>query len=340
VAPAPLQLSVVIVAYGGDAEPVLDALASQKRPGDEVIVVDNLASDGGTKGVRGHAAVDRLIEPDGNLHYAAGCNLGASTATGDALVLLNPDAIPVAGFLEAMRTPPAEWAGWTGVLTLPDAVHINNGGGVVHFLGLAWSGHYGEPLTVLPAGPAPAGFLSGGCFAVRRAVWDELGGYAAGYGAYHEDTELSLRLRLEGRSFGLVPAARVVHEYDFVKSSGKWRNIERNRWKTVVRTYPTPLLLGVLPALLAVEPALLAVGVRRGWWQAKLASYGDLLRWLPGGLRERRAVQARRRVSAREFARGLVAELDSPFFGRAGQSPPVRRLLRGYWRAVQATLPG
>ena len=256
-----MHLSLIVVCYGGDAEPLLAALAAQRAAGDEIVVVDNLASRGGTAGVRGHPAVDRLIEPERNLHYAAGMNLGAGAAGGDALVLLNADLVPEPGFLAAMRAPPAEWDAWTAVLTLPGGTEVNNAGGLVHFLGLAYSGRYGEPVASLPAAPYETGFVSGGCLGVRRAAWTALGGYPEHYEAYHEDVDLSLRLRLEGRRFGALPAARVAHDYDFGKGAHKWGNMERNRWKTVIRTYPAPLLLGVLPALLAAEPG--AAGDRR-----------------------------------------------------------------------------
>src|SRR3954453_2134933 len=104
-----MRLSVIIVCYGGEPGPVLDELQRQRGPEDEIIVVDNLASEGGTAGVKGHPAVDRLLEPDGNLHHARGANRGAALATGDAFVLLNPDAVPEPGFLDAMRRPPPDW---------------------------------------------------------------------------------------------------------------------------------------------------------------------------------------------------------------------------------------
>src|SRR5215218_9551134 len=72
--PSAVRLSVIIVAYGGDLAPTLDALAAQRRPGDEIVVVDNLARAGGTAGVADHPAVDRLLRPSGNLHYADGAN--------------------------------------------------------------------------------------------------------------------------------------------------------------------------------------------------------------------------------------------------------------------------
>jgi GT2 family glycosyltransferase len=333
-----MRLSLIIVCYGEDVGDVLARLDAQRAPGDEIIVVDNLSADGGTPGVRGHPAVDRLIEPEGNLHYAPGMNLGASAATGDAVVLLNPDALPADGFLDALRDPPPDWDGWTAVLTLPDGEHVNNAGGVVHFTGLAWSGRFGEHVGTLPRDPYESGFLSGGGLAVRRATWEELGGYPDHYGVYHEDTELSLRMRLAGKRFGVVPRARTAHDYDFVKGPGKWRNLERNRWMTLLRTYPAALLLLILPALLALEVALLVVAAKDGWLEPKLQAYADLLRWLPRMPAERRAVQARATVDAPKFAAGLEAEPSSPFLGAAGRSPALRAALRAYWSAVQALL--
>jgi N-acetylglucosaminyl-diphospho-decaprenol L-rhamnosyltransferase len=337
--PSAVRLSVIIVAYGGDVAPTLDVLATQRRPGDEIVVVDNLASAGGTAGVADHPAVDRLLRPPRNLHYADGANLGAAGAAGDAIVLLNPDAVPEPGFLDACRAAPAEWDAWSGVLTLPpDGSRINNAGGVVHYLGLAWSGRHGEPARLLPADPYPAGFLSGGCLVARLPAWRTLGGYAPGYGAYHEDVELSLRLRLTGRGFGVVPAARAVHDYAFDKGGAKWRRLETNRWRTVLRTYPGPLLAALLPVLLLAEPVLLAVALRGGWGADKVGSWVDVLRWLAWMPAERRAVQRETRAGAREFARGLSSQLDSPFLGPLAASAPAGAASRAVWTVVSLVL--
>jgi GT2 family glycosyltransferase len=225
------------------------------------------------------------------------------------------------------------------VLTLPpDGSRINNAGGVVHYLGLAWSGRYGQPTRSLPPHPHPAGFLSGGCLVARLPAWRALGGYAPGYGAYHEDVELSLRLRLTGRGFGVVPAARAVHDYAFDKGGAKWRRLEANRWRTVLRTYPGPLLAALLPVLLLAEPALLAIAVRGGWGAEKLRSWADVLRWLPRMREERRGVQRAARAGAREFARGLTWELDSPFLGPLAASAPARAASRAAWTVVSLML--
>jgi N-acetylglucosaminyl-diphospho-decaprenol L-rhamnosyltransferase len=334
-----VRLSIAIVAYLADPRPLLDELARQRRDGDEVIVVDNAAGRGGTPGVRGHPTVDRLVEAPENPGFSAAADRAAALATGDVLLLLNPDAVPAPGALDALRDPPSGWEAWQGVVTLPGAERINTAGGVAHFLGFGWVGRYGEPVSSLPAVPYEVGFLSGACLAVRLDTWRALGGLPEHFFLYCEDVDLSHRLRLAGRANGVLPAARVAHEYAFDKGAYKWRQLERNRWAMVLRTYPAPLLALVLPALLAIEPALLVVAVAGGWAPMKLRAWLDVARWLPRMPGERAAIQASARISPRRFADGLVAELDSPLFGAVGRARLVRLGLRAYWRAVLALLP-
>ena len=51
-------------------------------------------------------------------------------------------------------------------------------------------------------------------FAVRRTVWDELGGFDPAYFAYCEDTYLSLRAWQAGYWVVHEPAAVVAHHYE------------------------------------------------------------------------------------------------------------------------------
>jgi GT2 family glycosyltransferase len=101
---------------------------------------------------------------------------------------------------------------------------------------------------------AEVGFASGACLAVPRAEWERAGGFAGDFFLYHEDVELSLRLRLAGGRIGIERAATVDHEYEFEKGPAKWRHVERNRWATIVRTYPAALL-GIWQLRHSVEPS-------------------------------------------------------------------------------------
>jgi GT2 family glycosyltransferase len=337
----------------------LDAIAAQLRDGDELIVVDSGSTDGTPQAVRESAPSATLIDAGENLGFAAGSNRGAAISSGELLLFLNPDAVVAAGFRESIERPLTEgrgWAAWQGMVTAEGGRTINSRGGEVHFTGIAWAGGAGEAMPDSPAasgqetsperpsGTAAAGFepgfVSGACLAVPARAFEELGGFAEEFFLYHEDVDLSLRVRLAGGRLGVEPAARVDHDYEFDKGPGKWRRLERNRWATLVRTYPAGLLGLLLPALLATEVALVPISIAGGWLTQKLASWWDVIRWLPRLRRERRAIQATRRVSPAAFAGGLTAELDSAYLGAAGRSPPLRALLRGYWSAVLALLPG
>ena len=334
-----LSLSIVIVCFRESPAPLLDALAMQRAPGDEVIVVDNAADAGGTPGVHGHPAVDRVLDSPANVGFSHAANAGAGVAGGDAIVLLNPDSVPAAGCLEALRRPPAGWDAWMGVVTLADQARINTAGGESHFLGFSWAGCLGEAVASLPHSPYPTGFLSGACLAVRRDAWQAVGGLPGHFFLYCEDVDLSHRLRLAGRSFGVLPDARLAHDYVFEKGAYKWRHLERNRWAMILRTYPGPLLALVLPALLACEPAVMLVALRAGWGPSKLRSWLDVIAWLPRMPAERRRVRELAAVSPRVFAAGLVARLDSEHFGAPGRSRVLGRALAAYWGAVTALLP-
>jgi hypothetical protein len=114
--------------------------------------------------------------------------------------------------------------------------------------------------------------------------------------------------------------------------------LERNRWATIVRCYPGPLLALLAPALVAAELAVLAAAAAGGWLPQKLGAMADTARALPRLLRERTQVQAGSAVSAAEFAASLTPELDSAFLGGAARLPGLQPALRVYWRLVLAAL--
>ena len=335
-------LSVLIVSWNSREEltRTLPALLPELGEGDELIVVDNGSSDGTAELVDSLAPSARLLQSGRNVGFAAACNEGAAQARNDLLVILNPDAAPLPGFGEAIRRPWVEergWAAWQALVADRGGTRINSAGNPVHFTGIVWAGAHGHPIDAAP-GPGQVPALSGACLAIPRRTWEKAGGFASRFFLYHEDVDLSLRLRLAGGALGIEPAALVEHDYEFDSSEQKWRWLERNRWAFLIRVYPANLLLLVAPALIATELALIPASVAAGWGRQKLAAVGDVIRWLPRLLRERRGVQATRAISAAEFASWLTADLDSPFISPVVRRGPVRIALRAYWSAVRFLL--
>jgi N-acetylglucosaminyl-diphospho-decaprenol L-rhamnosyltransferase len=338
-----VTIAVAIVTFdnAGQIGATLRALEEQLEERDDLILVDNASRDGTAAAARAASPRARVLEQGTNLGFAGGCHAAAAASSAPLLLFLNPDAEPAPGCLAALRSVAAErpdWGAWQALVTMDGGAAINTAGNVTHFLGMGWAGRCGHPVGEAPSAPEEVSFASGAALAVRREAWEALGGFEPRYFMYGEDLDLCLRLRLSGWRVGIAPAARVEHRYEFSKGGRKWYLLERNRWWTVLGVYPAALLLLLLPALLLAELALLAVAWKGSWLPQKLHAQLTVAHELPRILARRRDVQALRGVPAREFARALSAELDSPYLGSLARVAPLAALQRAYWGVVLALL--
>jgi GT2 family glycosyltransferase len=201
------------------------------------VAVDNASVDDTPAAVAAATRRTRLVETGANLGFGGGCRRGARETTADLLFFLNPDAVPADGCLDALRAAAAthpEWGAWQALVTQAGGERVNSAGNPVHFLGFAWAGRHDDAVAAIPSEPHAVPTASGAALVVRREAWDAIGGFDERYFMYGEDVDLSLRLRLAGWGIGIVPAARVAHDYEFVKGDFKWFYLERNRWWTVL----------------------------------------------------------------------------------------------------------
>ncbi len=315
------------------------ALRDQLHEHDELVIVDNASGDGTPQAARELGDRVKVIETGANLGFAGGCHVGVNASEAPLLLFLNPDSQPQAGCLQRLRGAAVEhpeWGAWQAAVLLEDE-RINTSGGVTHYLGFGWAGDCERPLSALPSDDREVSFPSGAAMVVRREAWQALGGLDREYFMYGEDLDLGLRMWLSGRAVGVVPAARVIHSYEFDKGSTKWFWLERNRWRTVLSVYPTGLLVLLAPALLAGELGLMAVAAGGGWLGAKLRAQAAAIRALPRTLARRQAVQRERRIGSSEFAAHLSASLQSPYLAGA-DTPPIRVPQALYWWLVRRAL--
>jgi GT2 family glycosyltransferase len=327
------RVSAVVVVYrqpAGVVAALLRALAAQTVAPDEVLVVDN----GGDEGLDGIGA--RVLRPGENLGYVGACNLAARSAVGEWLLFVNPDSVPAPDVVERLLGAADERTAVVGAqILLPGSEGVNAGDNGLHVSGLSWAGRFGQAREHGP--PRDVAVASGACLLVRRADFEALGGYHAGYFLYHDDVDLAWRARLAGRRVLFVPEATVEHDYDFGKGDYKWFWLERNRLWTVLSDYEARTLLVLAPVLLATEVAVLVFAVRTGWWREKLRSWRELWRARHELRAWRAQVQARRRVRDVELLRVMTGRLDSPFLAAPGVGP-AGTLMEVYRRVVIALL--
>ena len=192
----------------------------------------------------------------------------------------------------------------------------------MHFTGIAWAGGAGEPVDSSCRRRAwrvgRAGFVSGACLAIPPRALRRRSAACPNRSSSTTRTSTSRCACGCAAAARGGAAARVDHGYEFDKGAAKWRYLERNRWATLIRTYPAALLALLMPALLATELALLVVSAAGGWLPQKLRAYAETARSLPRLLRERREIQATRGDQRRRVRAGLTASLDSALPRRRG----------------------
>lgn len=308
------EFSVIIVAYnsGHVLSKCLAALARQTFTDFEILLVDNGVNDGAVEALGSVDPRTRIIRPGHNLGFAAGNNLAAREARANWLVLLNPDAFPAPDWLtqigKAIRRYPSVAMFGSTQFKADDPLALDGAGDCYHPLGLAWRGGEGETLDMVDVDTEVFGPCAAAA-AYRKGTFEEAGGFAEQFFCYYEDVDLAFRLRLAGATCVQLAAARVGHVGSSTTGKGSdfiRYQVTRNRIWTFLRGMPGPLLLFLLPGLIATLVMRLSLTPFTGDFRTRARAITDAFGALPRVLRERRDIQARRRVGAMEVARVMT----------------------------------
>lgn len=335
------RVSAIVVAYGDEPclEPGVHALLDSPGVLVEVVLVDNGCTDGAVERLDGTDGLT-VVRPRRNLGFAGGCNAGAAVATGEVVVLVNPDAIVAPEALAALAgvaTRPGVGIATASIRLADRPDLLNSAGNDIHFTGMSWSGHFEEPADrhtverdVIAA--------SGAGMALRKDLWDELGGFDEAFFAYYEDADLSLRCWIRGLRVVFVPEAVVEHRYEFSRNPEKYFLLERNRAVMVWSCWSTRMLVVTAPALALLELTTLAMSIAQGWQGQKLRAW----RWLWANrravARRRREVQASRVLPDRALAPMLATRLDPGNLPPPAWSRPFDRALSAWWGLARRLL--
>ena len=327
------SLTVCVIAYnsGPTLRTCLERLGAQTFGDFETLVIDNASPDPGDAAIAAEFPFVRLVRNSENRGFAVAGNQGAGLARGRWYVLLNPDAFAEPDWLAelvaaAERHPQVR--SFTSRQMMADAPGVLDGlGDVMSIWGIPYRGGYMSRDT----GQAFEGEVFSPCGAammIDRDLFLGLGGFYAPYFCYGEDVDLGYRLQLTGEPTLLVPSA-VIHHLGSASSGGRKSEFAvfhgtRNRFWGVYKNTPWTLLLLVIPLHIA---AVIFISSRRpNWPHAGIVwrAFVDSLKGLPGILRDRRGVQASRRVDISDVARAMTWDPRDLTYRR-----PVIRPLRG-----------
>lgn len=215
-----LPLSVAIVSYNS-CDLLRDCLASMEtEPWDQVIVVDNVSSDGSDEMVMKDFPWAKLIKSQKNHGYGEAANIAIAACSSNYVLLLNSDTLLQPGTLQALsdyldQHPQAAIVGPS--LVNPDGTRQAS---CFPFptplqtllretsLSKIWPDNLSNGL---PDSARAVPWVLGAALAIRRAAFDAVGGFDPSFFMYFEEVDLCYRLNRAGWQIHFTPAATVTH---------------------------------------------------------------------------------------------------------------------------------
>ena len=229
----------------------------------EILVIDNGSREDETFALydrwkRRLGSGFRVISRPGPFNFSALVNRGAEEAEGDLLLLLNNDTEligPPDWLSEMSGYAERPWIGCAGALLLyPD--------GTIQHAGIALG--ISPAPGALPAVAAHAfhrlaperafGFepgivtntsaVTGACLMVRRALWEEAGGFDESLAVAYNDVDFCLRLSAQGLRHVILPHVRLLHRASATRGTDSPKRFLREaraveeRWAHVLRRDP------------------------------------------------------------------------------------------------------
>lgn len=311
--------SVVVINFNGASylPDCLSSLVSQTYPKLEVLVADNGSTD---ESAAVTARYPVRWEPLGrNYGFAAGNNLGATRAKGEILVFVNNDMRFDPSFIEALVEPfllqtdvfstDARQLDWSGEHDLHLASRLRR---------LPVSATVGRSGALLPRYDVEQVAVGSTCdvvqacaanMAVRRPMFEELGGFDPAFPIGWEDTDICWRAWLRGWRTVFVPQAVCRHHVSMSAASpaGWWyryRGVLGGKILFAMKHLPAEdaVLTGVMVVAGGIRE--LVLGRPSAAWRRLQVSI-EFGRLLPSALKARRRAYREAGTSPRRHLRRL-----------------------------------
>jgi GT2 family glycosyltransferase/glycosyltransferase involved in cell wall biosynthesis len=204
----------------------------------EVIIADDGSSDG-TSAIEELVSGITVVRNGSAEGFISACNLGASKARGEYVVLLNNDTEPTARWLDELIHcfENFDRVGLVGSKLLYPDGRLQEAGAIIWGSGNAWNyGRLGNAADPKYNYTRQADYVSGAALMIPTALWKQVGGLSEDLRpAYWEDTDLAFKVRETGHRVLYAPLSVVFH-FEGVSngtdtSSGMKRFQEVNRPK-------------------------------------------------------------------------------------------------------------
>jgi len=209
---------------------------------------------------------------------------------------------------------------------------INSLGVLINYTGIAYPNLLGQKDSGYQE---PFESACGGIFMLRREVYETVGGFDEDLFLYHEDHDLSWRVRLAGWHLKVVPQAIMHHHYKFNKGVFKYYSSEKNRLHILLKNMEVKTLALIFPALITIEFLQWFHAVLHRWFLLKVKSYIEILKIFPRILIKRKKLKLLRKVSDKEITRVYKGTLAISGTNNPLLTYLLSPALNTYWKIIR-----
>lgn len=219
-----IELSIIIVNYNGKHF-LKECLESIKihcsSLSYEVIIVDNLSTDGSQKLIKSTFPEVHLIENQSNDGFARGNNLGVRKAKGEVILLLNNDTILKDDLSEVVAEVKKEEVGAATIqMQDSDEKYVPSFGKFPSPLGLLKIASTIDTRPDLISGKFTklvyaVDWISGSFLLVKKKDWNALGGLDEDYFMYVEDVDFCKKIHNLNKPILFYPEYSYIHFVGF-----------------------------------------------------------------------------------------------------------------------------
>jgi len=334
-----LKKETAIIVNWNDKDVIVECIQSildQNRNEIDIIISDNGSKDDSVEFIRRRFPSIKIIENGKNLGFGSAINRGLGLAKGDYLLFLNSDLklhSKCVGELAKVLESDSNVGG-----TIPKILHIdqqntiNSLGVLINYTGIAYPNLLGQKD---PGYQEPFESACGGIFMLKREVYETVGGFDEDLFLYHEDHDLSWRIRLAGWHLKVIPEAIMYHHYKFNKGILKYYSSEKNRLHILLKNMEVKTLALIFPALIIVEFSQWFHAAINKWFLLKMKSYFEILILLPSILTKRKKQKYLRKVPDKEITRIYQGTLAVSGMDNSLLRNLLSPALNTYWKIIR-----
>tara|TARA_Y100000590_G_scaffold435818_1_gene555691 strand:- start:5576 stop:6610 length:1035 start_codon:yes stop_codon:yes gene_type:complete len=276
-------VSIIVLNYNaGDL--LLNCIKSIKESSYEnieIIVVDNISSDGSQIKCQKKYPEIKLIQNKENLGYCGGNNVGIQASKGEFIVILNPDTVVEPNWLDELISAHNKFGDGLyqpKILSLNEENTIQSTGNMLHVFGFGFARDKGEKIVDKNEEIEKINYASGTCLFTTKKVLDNIGLFDEFLFLYHDDLDLGWRAAQVGISSFYVPNSKIFHveSYALKWSSKKFFWLERNRKYCLKTHYSKKTYKKMIFTLFLVDISVWLFYISKGFLFAKIKAELDI----------------------------------------------------------------